>query len=194
MAKTLLVMLSGGLDSVCVLHLMLTNPTYAAYDIHAHHMNLENVEHRSLAEGIAVRNVLHYLKTHGYRSFTYTESTVGYPVINGKQMRDAIAVAFTSGFMCNADPSIEFVALGVNVEDTQTNDVDNLVAVAGSIFNSFPSGAQRIFPIRNYTKLQVRDMLPKALQDLCWSCRTPIYVSGNPVTCGMCKTCVQLRG
>ena len=142
MAKTVLVMLSGGLDSVAVLHLMLTDPVYANYAIHAHHMNLENVENRSLAENIAVRNILHYFKTHGYRPFTYTESTLGYPLINGKQMRDPLAVAVTTGFICNADQSIEIVAIGVNSDDINAEDVDNLMPVAASIFHSFPSRAK----------------------------------------------------
>ncbi len=72
-------MFSGGLDSVYVLHKILIDPEYAEYDVHVHHMRLINKENRAAAEEIAVKNVVDYLRTNGYRPFVLSFTDLTYP-------------------------------------------------------------------------------------------------------------------
>ena len=74
-AARTLVMLSGGLDSVAMLYLLLKHAQ--GLPLHAHHVKLYGWESatKPLAESIAIRNITGYLWDQGFR-FEYSESAV----------------------------------------------------------------------------------------------------------------------
>lgn len=188
----ILVMLSGGMDSTLALHYVLTKPEFSGYSVHVHHMQLDNMENRLSAEDLAIKKIFKYFEDNKYRRFSYTSSKLSFPIINNVFMRDAYAVSFTSGFICNSDPRIKKVAIGVNATDMLDTGFSRMINISNSIFKSF-TDAEKIFPVVEYTKKQVLELLPAELRKLCWSCRTPRYVHGVAVECGSCKTCNQLK-
>ena len=71
-----LLMFSGGLDSTGVFWQLAKQ----GRKIHLHHMNLNNVENRGMAESQAVGKILSYMKH--VASFTFSESAHVYPSFN----------------------------------------------------------------------------------------------------------------
>ena len=51
-------MFSGGLDSLACLYLLLIRDEYKDYEIIVYHVNLINLENRTLAESIASNNIV----------------------------------------------------------------------------------------------------------------------------------------
>ena len=52
--QTILAMYSGGLDSLGMVYQLLTDPAYAEYGLHIHHVNNRSIENRHAAEAIMV--------------------------------------------------------------------------------------------------------------------------------------------
>lgn len=180
-----LLMFSGGLDSTGVFWKLLNNNR----KIHVHHMNLRNIERRALAESKSVQRIVEYMKNYGH--FVYSESTHEYPVFNKRFLFDSDLVSFMAGNICMATPWIKEVALGLTASD-QGGQINERIDRANKMFNLFCS-AQKVYPIRDMTKKQVYEMLPKELRNLTWSCRTPVYHDRVPSACGKCQTCVEVN-
>jgi len=187
MNPTILMMLSGGLDSTATLQYLINNPVCDDQEIHVHHMNLVNFENRAPAESIAVHNILNYLKP---LAFQYSESVHQYPNYGNRFLWDSDLVSFVAGNICLANPTIKYVAIGVTASDGSAPD---RVKRAGIIFNSFETQAIKVFPIKGWTKQQAYDSLPVKLRDLTWSCRHPKYNGSQPIQCGTCKSCSELK-
>ncbi len=198
---TILLQLSGGLDSIGCLFKLLTEPKYAQYDIYVHHTKLINAENRMVAEQLAVGSILAWFKAHPeYKSFEYAESTFECPSVNGLIPFDADVTCFTAGLICEAAPSIKFVAAGRSKTDENASSaaskfVINRANQILSLFTGKPKEAIKIYPIIDYTRQQVWDFLPDDLRTLAWSCRKPTYTpEGTPVKCGKCVPCTSHIG
>jgi 7-cyano-7-deazaguanine synthase in queuosine biosynthesis len=186
---TKLVLLSGGLDSLCMTHLMLKSAK--DNDIHIHHVNITNIEGRASAEATAVKNAIEYFQDNDYPKFIYTESTVAAPNFGRSFMYDSDAVNFMAGYVCSMDKDIQEVAIGLNKSDTNGPNTTR-IQKANQLLALFTT-ATKIYPVKDYTKQEMYDLLPEGLRTVFWSCRTPKYVDGVPNACGHCHTCQQIR-
>jgi 7-cyano-7-deazaguanine synthase in queuosine biosynthesis len=193
MSETILAMLSGGLDSTFMVHHLLTDPQYAEYELHVHHINLGNIENRKLAEKIAVDNILSYFNINNYKKFTYSESTVEFEAYNNGFMWDIEPTSFMSGYIASRDTSITKVAIGATSGELKNRDLVSNRETADKIFSAYSTNANKIYPVSHLTKIQIYNIIPTELRNLTWSCRIPKYISDIPERCGDCKPCIELE-
>jgi 7-cyano-7-deazaguanine synthase in queuosine biosynthesis len=184
-AKTL-IMFSGGLDSTGVLWKLI----HTDKDLYVHHLYLANKENRAEAEDKAVKSIIEYIKK--IRDFSYSESYHEYPSYNGSFMWDSDLYNFIAGTICLSVKEIEEVAIGRTKSDAGSQ-INNRAARGTKIFESFDTGARKVFPVKDMTKKEIYDMLPEDLRKLTWSCRTPIYLENDIKKCGKCKACNELK-
>ena len=183
-------MYSGGLDSLGTVYYLLTDPEYKDYRLHIHHVHQHNVENRHTAESIAVNMVVKELERLGF-SFEYSESQIASQPYEGGYMYDTDSINFFAGYICSVNPDIEFVAMGMQADDSNHSLEERRVR-ANAIFGAFTS-AKKIYPVLDKTKREIYDSLPNTLRNMFWSCRTPIYTKESIQPCGQCKTCQQLK-
>jgi 7-cyano-7-deazaguanine synthase in queuosine biosynthesis len=193
---TVLVMFSGGVDSLGALYKIMTDSTYSSYDIHVHHVNLINSENRAEPEAIAVKAILEELsKMPTLPKLGYSESTFELPSCGKGVVRDAYLINFISGVLCDRLPLIQKVVLGVNLTDIQSfaNDM-TVVNKAVELFSLFSDRKLKVYPVRDMTKKEIYDFLPENLRKLVWFCRRPAKVGDKFIQCGGCSACQQING
>ena len=187
--KQILIMWSGGLDSSYMLYKYLTETDYP---IHAHHIILQNrAEFRWHQEQVAVNNIRDWLKKN-CRKFDYSESSY----YNRFVGRDIALVLFVASQICYGlcwagIDEIEVLA-GWIVEDNKRAPIKRQSGV-------FYEGANNIigtkltlgYPIKDMTKQDIINKIPKELTDLTWSCRRPIFRGGKAMPCGKCHACKE---
>jgi len=188
--STILAMYSGGLDSLGMVYLLLTDPAYKDYDIHIHHVRNKNVERRWRAEARAVEQATSELRRLGFE-FAYSESEIGTQPFGRKFLYDTDTMNFFAGYVCSVNFDIKKVAMGMQANDANQALEDRRIR-AGNILSAF-TDAEKIFPVLDMTKHEIYDMLPETLRDLFWSCRRPVYSEKNIAPCEKCDTCVKLR-
>jgi 7-cyano-7-deazaguanine synthase in queuosine biosynthesis len=188
--QTILAMYSGGLDSLGMVYMLLTDPEYKDYDIHIHHIHNKNVEKRWKAEKIAVDSAIKELTRLGFE-FDYSDSEIGTQPYGRKFMYDTDSVNFFAGYVCSVNPQIKKVAMGMQANDYNQRLEERRVR-ANKILSAF-TDAEKIFPVLDMTKREIYDSLPESLRDMFWSCRHPIYTEKNIAPCKKCDTCVKLR-
>lgn len=196
---TILLQISGGLDSLGCLYKLLTDAKYSKYDIFVHHTKLINAENREPAEAIAVAAILDWFKAHTeIKTFQFAESIFECPSINNFIPWDADVTNFTAGLICEAAPRIEFVAAGRSKDDDNRGSTvasKFVITRANQILTLFtnkPKDKVKIYPIIDLTRQEIWDMLPTDLRTLSWSCRKPTYKeNGTPVKCGKCVPCLS---
>jgi len=198
---TILCMFSGGLDSVGVLHQLLTAPEYAGFDIHVHHMHLLNREERAEAEGHAVTALYKAFREETGRHFTTTANVMEYRFMERDFIFDMDLAAFMSANIVRTMPGITKVAMGrtkTDITDAKANFHQRMER-ARRLFEellSLEKGPlpERIFPVLPFTKAEIFEMLPESIRKHAWSCRTPIYFDDEPPgPCGKCHTCEDLK-
>jgi len=202
---TIVLMFSGGLDSTACLYLLLTREEYQKYDIHVHHIILKNEENRYKAESIAVSNVLEYFHSRDYRLFSYSESVFEYPSFNGSFMWDSDIYNLVAGSFAGTNPNI-VVAIGRTKTDTEHNSsqLSSRIQSSYAIFDLFTNDnlrysqlkktlSPKFYPVYDYTKKQIWNLLPSDLRILTWSCRTPKYIGDMPTKCERCIACRTLE-
>lgn len=180
-------MLSGGIDSVAMVYMLLQQ----GHKLYIHHVEIDNEEHRVEAENAAVKNVLEYLRSVGLTNFEYTSSKLTCPTINGKFLYDSDTINFFAGFICNSNTKIKSVAMGVNKEDMK-NIGSVRIDRANKLLGLF-SNVEKLYPIKDYSKKDLYELLPQELKDTFWSCRTPIYEDNYAKPCNKCYTCGQMK-
>ena len=183
-------MYSGGLDSLGMIYLLLTDPAYKDYSIHIHHIHNKNVENRYKAEAIAVNLATKELTQLGFE-FDYSESEISTQVYGTKFMYDTDSINFFAGYICSVNSNIKKVAMGM-----QANDANQRLELrrkrADAILAAF-TDVGKIYPVMTMTKREIYDSLPDSLKNMFWSCRRPVYTEKNIAPCGRCDTCVKLR-
>ena len=187
---TILAMYSGGLDSLGMIYMLLTEPEYKDYDIHVHHVHNKNVENRWRAEAVTVEMALKELKRLGY-NFAYSESEIGTQPFGRNFLYDTDTMNFFAGYVASVNPDIEKIALGMQANDANQSLEERRVR-ANNILRAF-TPAEKIFPVLDMTKREIYDMLPESLRNMFWSCRRPVYTEKNIAPCGRCDTCVKLQ-
>ena len=180
-----LLMFSGGLDSTGAFWQLMQDKQ----NIHVHHMNLKNVEQRSIAESKSTADIVNYMKNIG--SFTYSESIHEYPSYKGNFMWDGDIASFMAGSICTSMSSIKKVAFGRTATDDANASTHVRVERANKIFSAMCQ-AVKIYPVQHLTKLEIYEMLPNELRELTWSCRTPIYKDDKILPCKHCITCYSM--
>ncbi|YCM44008.1 7-cyano-7-deazaguanine synthase [Verrucomicrobiaceae bacterium 227] len=197
----ILCMFSGGLDSVGVLYQLLTAPEYAGFEIQVHHMHLLNREERAEAEAHAVTALYEAFREATGRHFTTTENVMEYRFMERNFMWDMDLAAFMSANIVRVTPGIAKVAMGrtkTDITDAKA-DFHRRMERAQNLFEvllSLEKGPipERIFPVVEFTKAEIFEMLPEAIRKHAWSCRTPIYFDdAPPKPCEKCHTCADLK-
>jgi 7-cyano-7-deazaguanine synthase in queuosine biosynthesis len=182
--------LSGGIDSLAMTHMLLK--ANRDYDIHIHHINIKNEEKRWIAEAVAVRNILDYFTNNGYPKFEYSESSIEYPSFNGNFLYDSDTINFMAGYIVSTNMKIKQVAYGAIKSEFAQISTSKRFTRAMNIFRSF-TDVEKIYPVKDYNKDELYNMLPENLRCLAWSCRRPIYNDGYAITCNNCETCNVLK-
>lgn len=192
--NTTLVMLSGGIDSTAALwHVLHNADRYGK--VHVHHIHIQNIENRWQVEAAAVKAIYEYLREYSPVEFTTSESLISTPSFNGDFLWDIEIIGFMGGYMTSRDPSIWKIIIGATGTDWEMNTIPDTVARSKATHNAFHrntkdhSGQVKEFPLKDMTKQQAYDSLPPELARLTWSCRRPLFTSGEFVECGVCKTC-----
>lgn len=189
--KTILAMYSGGLDSLYMVYKLLTDSQYQDYNIHVHHIHIQNVENRAEAEAIAVNAAIKELRRLGF-SFEYSESSIAFYAYNFEFLMDMDIYSFLGGYICSVNPDIELIAVGANIDDTILMPTLEDLRKRGDAILAEYTNVKKIYPLSNMTKEEEYKGLPETLRDKFWSCRRPVYVENNVHLCGKCKACKQL--
>jgi 7-cyano-7-deazaguanine synthase in queuosine biosynthesis len=187
---TILLMFSGGLDSVAALYYLLTDAQYSDFVIHSHRINFINRENRNEAERIATANIYEYFRRYVPREFYTSESTFD---IGKSLFWDKDVYLFIAANICLFYPQIKMVATGKNKDD-DGNTAEYYVRCkerTDKLWELY-TDVQRIYPVVSLTKRDYVSILPKSLIDMAWSCRTPIKTEfGFFKECGKCRTCKE---
>lgn len=181
-----LVMFSGGLDSLAVLHLLLSK----GEPVHVHHVHLHNIEGRVMAEAEAVNAVRNYYASIG-KPLDYSESSVQYPTVNGSFFYDTDVTRFMGGYIAARAPILG-VAYGRTADDVADSTLNARTQSGNDIFKVL-TDVPMLFPVMHMTKQQCFDSLPAELRELAWSCRRPVRRQGGHAACGKCKTCRAMK-
>jgi 7-cyano-7-deazaguanine synthase in queuosine biosynthesis len=197
--KTVLVMLSGGLDSCYMLYYYLTQTDHA---IHAHHISLRYPsEPRWKEEDIASRKIVEYCRS--IRAFDYSESRfeIGFKRYVGRDSDTQLLVAAKVAPNLRGEVHLAIgweksdFDLEVNRQRAKNKVTENLWnALCDSI--DYPLGEhisrKILFPLieMDLDKSQMIAALPDELVDMTWSCRRPKKDEhGITHYCGVCKPC-----
>ena len=196
MKKTILVMLSGGVDSTFMLYHYLTQTEDA---VHVHHISLRYPsEPRWPEEDAASRKIVEYCRE--IRPFGYSESRfdLGFRRFVGRDSDTQLLVA------AKVAPNLEgevHVALGWQYRDIEATvqrryDVSQKLwqALCDSMDAPFGERVSRklLFPLYELkvAKREMIRLLPHELLRLTWSCRRPVRSeNGISRVCGTCHAC-----
>ena len=198
-ARTL-VMLSGGLDSVAMLYLLLKQEQ--GLPLHVHHVHIQGWESdtKPLAEQRAVHQVTDYLWNQGFR-FEYSESHSQFQ----HNAFDQAIYYFQGACLAASMSRVTRVAIGRVKEDAtlmesmqfRVHPTQSAMALFNNIIENWPLADRQVdfvFPLVEYDKAQVVKSLPDELLDLVCSCRQPIILeNGDWERCGKCRKCQEYR-
>lgn len=181
-----LINLSGGVDSVaCAWLLMKDNPS-KTFMLH----HIARTTPLGIQEKIAVDNSLKYFDEVGLTNYQYKETT-GYST-PFSPLKAIEMVGYFTGLILRSRQEITKVVISANSEDLVQGA--NYNSRSASRFEIVRVVARRepeyLWPIKDFTKKQLVEMLPKGLAAACWSCRKP--KNGNP--CGRCQPCRAIIG
>lgn len=200
---TVLVMLSGGVDSVYLLYHYLKN--YDNY-VHAHHISYRHpATTRGLQEDIACHNVINWLNKN-VRSVGYSQSRYecNYQIFMGWD--SDLCLLEASRCAANIPGSTELVTVDLgwckedmaNPRNTERQDRGTNRNLWSAICNSVgdrdsmsfkaalaPEIRRELIKI-GITKREMEETMPPELLAMCWSCRWP---EGDK-PCGKCNACM----
>ncbi len=188
---TILAMLSGGLDSTAMLWKLLTG---TGEPLRVHHIRMDNREGRADAEQAAVERIVAYCRAH-CRPFRYTESGLELTQLEAIPI-DYMAIAYVACQVAIDTPGCNRIAVGTLARDT---DEANRSARQRRIFDVMYECYRArklgepeviwIYPVHALSKTEVAALLPPALREITWSCRTPVRTASGFRPCGRCKAC-----
>jgi 7-cyano-7-deazaguanine synthase in queuosine biosynthesis len=191
----ILLMLSGGADSVALLAKLLRETDSPIY---AHHINYKNILGRDIAEQPASNACVAFCRQH-YRNFEFTSSTIDLEFLNGINFPDVMHTSYIAGQIVIDDSAIGEVAKVAIADDyTDPNDhnVSTRIELAKNMFNllvpkeSSPTFSYRV---KHMTKKNILESMPVELAKLTWSCRVPVQLDERHIQrCGTCRTCKQI--
>lgn len=187
-SETLLVNLSGGVDSVYAAWKLLT----LGHRLILHHCILRNREGRHEIEARAVRHVATWLREHRLRAFSLLESSYDHGNL-GRLPYDVEVIGFLTGVVLR-DPSrrnIGTVVVSANSSDASVTAPNTSRIVRRRQLAEVMVGRKLNWwiPFAAMTKAQMVDELPAELLELCWWCRRP----QGTRPCRRCRTCREIN-
>jgi 7-cyano-7-deazaguanine synthase in queuosine biosynthesis len=182
---TTIIQLSGGIDSAYVLYDWLKNNPDEKCIVH--HINLKNHEGRAEREGVAVKNILKWLKGQGLDNFTYIESTFDYGNM-GYIIKDVEVCALFLGIIVRNEKWTDLKQIVEAIYEpekgTRHTRAKEILEIVG-----FNKEISVVYPLKNLSKADVIEMMPEDLLNLCWYCRKPV----NNEPCEKCATCKEVE-
>ncbi len=191
--QCILVMLSGGLDSIFILWDALANTMRRVI---AHHVELINREERGLVENLACQQVVGWLKKN-CRDFHYTTSSANRNELSHFGM-DLAAVGFEAGLAAQSyqqktNQTVDYWQIGHCLDEG-----NGWPALWRNVLNcaeagSFPFDPPAYLHRELISKAAQKDQMPHELVQFSWGCRRPVQRNGLTKACGECKTCKSRR-
>lgn len=187
-ARTTLVMLSGGVDSVYTLVKLLRETND---EVLAHHVHLVNIEQRHKVEAERCRSIIDICKRE-IRDVSYSESAIDH-----RGMRffgyDMVTIGFEAGIVAHSywlarDRMVDRWTVGTCAEDGSNPDRWRHV-LACCAANCFPHEPPAFLDMPYVSKAEEMAYLPLDVLDLTWACRRPIRDGDAFRECGQCETC-----
>ena len=192
-ADKVLILLSGGVDSVGMLYRILSENKCRVY---VYHVNMENRERRHEAESKAVKKTVKILQDMGYK-FHYHETSFSF---NRKGFIgfDVDIVWFLAAQFCIGEKQVKYVMSGRNKDDGERNTAAARGARCTDLFHKgmediVKEQPKTVRPVIDLYKKEIVDMLPPQLVQSSWSCRTPRNKGGVFERCGRCITCKEIK-
>ena len=185
---TIVIMLSGGLDSVAALYRTVTDDAYKGLHVHAHHVRLYSVEHRFDAEYEAVKSVMAWFDNWYPGAVGFSVSHFQVPQC-GTLLFDNYATKFVGGYFAS-HPLIR-VGYGVTADDRDHNQGATHLQKGFEIWNVFAT-EPALYPVQDWSKAECWNNLPPDLRELTWSCRRPVRKSTGFEPCNRCWACKEL--
>ncbi len=185
----LVLMLSGGLDSVALLVNLLTR---TEHEIHAHHIVLDNFEQRAGAENQALAEVRVWTDEH-LRPFDWSTSTHGFELKGGGW--DTTLTLFTASRVVRALHQWPVDAVVTGHINPGFNELAEGEAVFHAAFQSRRRRPAWIRPLawlrgdRAERKVAIYRSMPPEVADRCWWCRRPVPDGDGWKPCTACHAC-----
>jgi 7-cyano-7-deazaguanine synthase in queuosine biosynthesis len=181
---TILVMLSGGVDSTAALIWALTA---SDEPVHVHHMHLINPEGRHQAEAEACRRIVVVCRQK-YRDFQYSELTLDFSAMPWIPW-DMLCVAFTAGLIVHKRPDIVRLVIGTCREEGHWRQRwDQFYRMVEGA--AWPLRApELLLPFLDRSKVEEIAYLPAEVRSMVWSCRRPVRTDTGFEACDHCKAC-----
>lgn len=190
----LVLMLSGGLDSVALLVNLLAATDH---EVHAHHIVLDNVEGRAGAENEALEAVFAWTDEH-LRPHERSTSTHAFHLPTGGGGWDTTLTLFTAARVVRGLGPWRADA----VVTGHINPAFAELAEGEAVFHAtFQSRRWRPAWVRPLGRLQgdrvarkalIRDSLPPEVAERCWWCRRPVPAGEGWAPCGQCHACTAM--
>lgn len=184
-----LVMLSGGLDSTTVLFKLLSETDKIVF---VHHTTYLNSEERARCELYAVNNIVDWCDRN-IRQLYFTKNAIDFRFMPHPPW-DYQVVAFVAAQICQKWTAISEMAVGLEYAPPNPNwplDWHHARNIFDSMFRFRERRVNWIFPVKDMTKLDEFNCLPRELYDLTWSCRTPVKEEGKLSPCKNCPPCAS---
>jgi 7-cyano-7-deazaguanine synthase in queuosine biosynthesis len=176
-------MLSGGLDSVALLVNLLEETDQR---LHAHHIQIQNYERRSQAEGHALERILAYCRAH-YRPFAYTTSGSDFPLGRGGGY-DLTLALFTAARVHTALASVVDIVYTGHIAPSRVEILEG-AAVFNACYINKRFKPLWLRPLAHLKKADIYRSIPRELAEMTWSCRKPVHREEGYVPCGACHAC-----
>lgn len=183
--ETLLVNLSGGIDSTYCLYQALRD----GYKVLAHHIELKNNQNRHIMERAAVTRVKRLIKQDGY-SFRLLKSGFDLGTIPHRPS-DLWVWSFFTGVILAAPgfQHINWVAISSHLDSPFMMDEERDKRRKEIVFNTANREVNFYYPIGQMLKKEVVAKIPTRYLNASWYCRVP----QRDRPCRRCETCHQVQ-
>jgi len=194
---TILLMLSGGVDSARMLHHYLAETDLP---VHAHHVSIMNrIENRWRQELLAVQRIVQHCQAR-YRPFGFSRSACDFTALPRYIGWDSDLVFLAATRVAVNLPGERIrVAVGWSADDLKRAVVRERMergvphrvweALRDSVDHAGRLDHELDLPLLDLSKAEIVRRTPGELLDLAWVCRRPLVESGQARPCGICHAC-----
>lgn len=186
-----LVNFSGGIDSTYCLYEYLKNNSEKKLLVHF--VSLRNAEGRLKYEQAAVAKVLQWLRSKKLDNFKMVYTGFDYGTMR-YLIQDVEIIGFMSGVLLRNPrySGVENIIVSANAGDFLVGGYELRSARRKEIFKAVSKGREvnYVYPIKDKTKKDLIQLMPKQLFDATWYCRKPTAVGK---TCNKCRTCREVN-